>query len=80
VTNKLFNPKTFLSSAAMDKLVCIKDFEATALKLLDNNTLQYYKSGADDEITLQDNKTAFKRYGMKWNTWECLGIHDYLNI
>jgi isopentenyl diphosphate isomerase/L-lactate dehydrogenase-like FMN-dependent dehydrogenase len=45
----------------MEKLVCIKDFEVAALKLLDNNTTQYYRSGADDEITLRDNKSAFHR-------------------
>lgn len=43
------------------KLVCIQDFEEAACKLLDKNTLNYYKSGADDELTLQDNKEAFKR-------------------
>lgn len=41
--------------------MCITDFEKAAFKLLDNNTLQYYKSGADDEFTLQDNKKAFQR-------------------
>lgn len=45
----------------MDKLVCVPDFEEAAVKLLDKNTLNYYKSGADDEITLKDNKDAFKR-------------------
>lgn len=48
----------------MDKLVCISDFEKEAHKLLDNNSLQYYKSGADDEITLKENKEAFKRFGL----------------
>jgi len=46
----------------MEKLVCVPDFEAAAFKLLDNNALQYYKSGADDEFTLKDNKEAFKRW------------------
>ncbi|XP_021961703.1 peroxisomal (S)-2-hydroxy-acid oxidase GLO3 [Folsomia candida] len=49
----------------MDKLVCVPDFEKEAHKLLDNNSLQYYKSGADDEITLQENKNAFKRWLIK---------------
>ncbi|ODM97002.1 Hydroxyacid oxidase 1 [Orchesella cincta] len=46
----------------MDKLVCVKDFEEAAFRILDNNALQYYKSGADDELTLSDNKDAFKRW------------------
>jgi len=46
----------------MDKLVCIQDFEKEAFKILDQNTLDYYKSGADDEITLRENKSAFKRW------------------
>ena len=45
----------------MDKLVCISDFEAAASKILDQNALEYYKSGADDELALMSNKKAFQR-------------------
>lgn len=45
----------------MDKLVCIEDFETMAHQMLDQNTLDYYKSGADSEETLRDNRRAFKR-------------------
>jgi len=43
------------------RLVCVKDFEVAALKLLDYQSSQYYSSAADDEITLTENKKAFKR-------------------
>lgn len=45
----------------MNKLVCVEDFEKVAHRLLNRNALDYYKSGADDEITLSDNKKGFKR-------------------
>lgn len=59
----------------MDKLVCVPDFEKEAHKLLDNNSLQYYKSGADDEITLQENKNAFKRYSREFRTNKYLCLY-----
>lgn len=46
----------------MEKLVCIEDFEREALQMLNKNALDYYRSGADDEVTLKENKRAFKRY------------------
>ncbi|CAG7832820.1 unnamed protein product, partial [Allacma fusca] len=46
----------------MDKLVCIEDFRDAAFKLLDQNALDYYKSGADDEVTLRENRNAFSRW------------------
>jgi len=45
----------------MEKLVCVEDYEKLAHEKLDRNTLDYYKSGADAEETLRDNKNAFKR-------------------
>jgi (S)-2-hydroxy-acid oxidase len=46
----------------MDKLVCIGDFEKEAHRILDKNALDYYRSGADEEITLRENRSAFKRW------------------
>lgn len=43
----------------MDKLVCVQDFEDEAFKILDQNALNYYKAGADDEMTLNQNKQAY---------------------
>ena len=54
----IMNPE---SRKVMEKLVCIPDFEEAAAKILDLNALEYYKSGADDEYTLKENKSAFAR-------------------
>ena len=45
-----------------DKLVCVLDFEKHAHKVLPNNALDYYRTGADQEQTLRDNRQAFLRY------------------
>jgi (S)-2-hydroxy-acid oxidase len=45
----------------MDQCVCIDDFEKEAFRVLDRNALSYYKSGADDELTLAENRKAFNR-------------------
>ncbi|XP_064621883.1 2-Hydroxyacid oxidase 1-like [Lineus longissimus] len=46
---------------AVEPLVCVDDFEKLAFKLLPKNALDYYRSGANHEQTLQDNTDAFKR-------------------
>nr|CAD7456402.1 unnamed protein product [Timema tahoe] len=51
------------SFQTMARFVCVDEYEEYALQHLDKNALDYYKSGAGDEITLGQNKTAFKRYG-----------------
>nr|CAD7262176.1 unnamed protein product [Timema shepardi] len=45
----------------MARFVCVDEYEQYALRHLDKNALDYYKSGAGDEITLGQNKTAFNR-------------------
>jgi len=45
----------------MEDLVCVADFEDRALRVLDKNARDFIKGGADDEITLMENKQAFKR-------------------
>ena len=47
--------------AYQDMLVCVKDYERKALTLLDKNARDYYQSGANDEQTLHDNISDFKR-------------------
>ena len=42
-------------------LVCVDDFEREARSILPRNALDYYRSGADEELTLQLNKDALKR-------------------
>lgn len=44
------------------KLVCVDDFEKEAYRKLPVPALDYYRSGADDEDTLERNVGAFKRY------------------
>jgi isopentenyl diphosphate isomerase/L-lactate dehydrogenase-like FMN-dependent dehydrogenase len=45
----------------MDNLVCLKDFEAAALQKLEPSTADYYRGGADDEVTAEDNKDAYNK-------------------
>ena len=45
----------------LEKLVCVKDFAHDASLKLGKNALDYFKSGADDEVTLKENTEAFQR-------------------
>ncbi|XP_070000343.1 uncharacterized protein Hao isoform X2 [Penaeus vannamei] len=49
-------------SAMSSSLVCVQDYEEQATKILPRNALDYYRSGATREITLQENKDAIKRW------------------
>jgi isopentenyl diphosphate isomerase/L-lactate dehydrogenase-like FMN-dependent dehydrogenase len=42
--------------------VCISDFENYAKEFLPKNAWDYYSSGANEEITLRENRCAFNRY------------------
>ncbi|KAG2467476.1 HAOX1 oxidase, partial [Polypterus senegalus] len=42
--------------------VCVKDFEEHARRVLPKSVYDYYRSGADDQITLADNQAAFSRW------------------
>ncbi|XP_028676524.2 hydroxyacid oxidase 1 [Erpetoichthys calabaricus] len=44
------------------KPVCVKDFEEHARRVLPKSVYDYYRSGADDQITLADNQAAFSRW------------------
>lgn len=46
----------------MDKLVCIQDFRDAALEKVDKYKGDYFVSGADDEITVNENRNAYLRY------------------
>lgn len=43
-------------------LVCVEDYEQNAINTFDKNCIAFFKGGADDEYTLHDNVSAFKRY------------------
>ncbi|CAG9767625.1 unnamed protein product [Ceutorhynchus assimilis] len=49
----------------MDNLICVKDFEVQAHKLLPRNTLDYYRSGAGRQETLKNNRSAFSKYKIR---------------
>ena len=40
--------------------VCLKDIEDAAHRALPKNALDYYKSGAEQQATLRDNRRAFQ--------------------
>jgi isopentenyl diphosphate isomerase/L-lactate dehydrogenase-like FMN-dependent dehydrogenase len=43
------------------ELVSVFDYEAAARKILPKTTYDYYRSGANDEITLRENHDAYER-------------------
>ena len=42
-------------------IACLQDIEDIAVKKLPKNALDYYRSGADGQQTLQENPTDFNR-------------------
>ncbi|XP_070566019.1 uncharacterized protein [Ptychodera flava] len=47
------------------QLLCLDDFEEQAQKLLPIGMWSYYRSGADNEETLRENREAYRRYWLK---------------
>lgn len=46
----------------VDSFQCINEFENYALINLPPNVCDYYRDGADEQCTLQNNKEAFKKW------------------
>lgn len=44
------------------QFICVDDYEREAFRRLPKDALDYYRSGADEELTLLSNKEAFKRW------------------
>lgn len=44
-----------------NEIVCVKDIEKYAYKVLPRNALDYYRSGAGSEESLANNKNAFSK-------------------
>lgn len=42
--------------------ICLDDYEKSAATKLPKEQFEYYRSGAFDELTLRQNRTAFDRY------------------
>ena len=60
--------ETKFSILKMDKgIVSLDDLESVAVKVLPKNALDYFRSGAEDMVTLKDNREAFKR--SVFHTW-----------
>src|SRR5579871_518376 len=49
----------------LDRLLTTDDFEEAARAVLPQMAYDYYRSGADDERTLRQNRRAFRR----WELW-----------
>jgi len=49
----------------LDRLLTVDDFEDAARAVLPRMAYDYYRSGADDERTLRENRRAFRR----WEIW-----------
>jgi isopentenyl diphosphate isomerase/L-lactate dehydrogenase-like FMN-dependent dehydrogenase len=50
-----------MSDTSLDQLIEIGDFEAIAQTRLSKMAFDYYASGANDQVTLRDNRGAFER-------------------
>lgn len=44
------------------QFLCVDDYEKEAFKRLPQKALDYYRSGADEEITLRSNIESFKKW------------------
>jgi 4-hydroxymandelate oxidase len=49
----------------LERLLTVDDFERAAAAVLPRAAYDYYRSGADDERTLRENRRAFRR----WEIW-----------
>ncbi len=57
-----------MNPAPLESLVTIDDFEAAARERLTPMAYDYYRSGADEEHTLNRNRDAFARYSIWYRT------------
>ncbi|XP_002737281.1 2-Hydroxyacid oxidase 1-like [Saccoglossus kowalevskii] len=53
------------SSIAANALLCLRDYEINAKKILPIPAWTFLASGADEEVTLRDNSRAFLRYKLR---------------
>lgn len=49
----------------MKNLISLDDYEKQAAQILPKNALDYYKSGAGDEVTLARNRSDFQNYRIR---------------
>ncbi|KAK6439198.1 hypothetical protein LTR95_004600 [Oleoguttula sp. CCFEE 5521] len=48
-----------------DKILCIPDLQAAASKKLSKSAREFYNSGSTDQITINENSTAFSKYRLR---------------
>lgn len=60
----------------MAREVNLFDFERQAAERLDEKTLGYYASGANDELTLRDNRAAFERLSLRYHVLRDVSRRD----
>jgi len=58
-------PVVVLDKPPLSHLLNVYDFEVIARKTMKKEAWDYYSSGADDEITLRENHTAFQRLWLR---------------
>src|SRR5271166_676866 len=58
-------PPVTMAPPMLERLLTIDDFEAAAARVLPRMAYDYYRSGADDQRTLRENRRAFRR----WEIW-----------
>ncbi|CAL8283171.1 unnamed protein product [Boreogadus saida] len=52
-------------SEMSERRVCVSDYEADAQRILPKAVYDYYRSGADQQQTLEDNTAAFNRWRLR---------------
>ncbi|CAF1588730.1 unnamed protein product, partial [Didymodactylos carnosus] len=57
-------------------LLSIDDYHQVAKKKLPKMVYDYYRSGADDEITLNENENAYRRIKLKPSVFVDVSIHE----
>ena len=57
--------KSEAKKPSLSEMLNVYDFESVARRVMDKEGWGYYSSGADDEITLRENHTAFQRIWLK---------------
>jgi 4-hydroxymandelate oxidase len=57
-------------------LVNLFDYEAVARERLDRNAFDYYFHGANDEVTLRENRAAFERISLRYRVLAGLADRD----
>ena len=61
-------------SMGTEPLVCVADFEREAKRRLAKQVYDYYASGANQEISLRQNKLAFSRLLLRWRSLRCTDV------